>query len=145
VLSVDFDPKAIAHARRYFRAANVKYDVADIRKDLPSGQFDNIVWDGAIEHFTEEEIAALMTQIRARLKSSGVHSGYTIIEEAHGKGHHEHEYEFKSREDLARILKPHFRNVLVLQTDYPSRRNLYWFASDSELPFDAEWPHMLRA
>lgn len=143
VLSVDLDPKAIAHAKRLYRAPNVTYKVADIRKDLPEGSFDNIIWDAAIEHFTESEIEDLIGGIRVRLKSGGVLSGYTIIEEEH-KSHHDHEYEFKSREDLARILKPYFRNVLVFQTDYPTRRNLYFFASDGALPFDSSWPHALR-
>jgi len=144
VTSLDFDPKAIAHARKHFKAPNVTYLLADIRKDLPPGPFDNIIWDAAIEHFTEEEIASIIRQIRGRLRDLGTLSGYTLIEEQDHKGHHEHEYEFKSREDLARVLKPHFKNVLVLQTDYPTRKNLYYFASDAPLPFDPEWQSGLR-
>lgn len=145
VISLDFDPKAIAHAQKNFRAPNVTYRVADIRKDLPAGPFDNILWDAAIEHFTEEEIAAIIGGIRERLAVRGMLSGYTIIEEDHGKAHHEHEYEFKSRQDLMRVLQPHFKNVLVWQTDYPTRKNLYFFASDGVLPFDAQWPLALRS
>ena len=144
VHSVDFDPKAIAHAKRHFRAPNVTYAVADIRKDLPPGPFDNIIWDAAIEHFTEAEIGRLIGEIRRRLKTGGILSGYTLVKEEH-KAHHDHEYEFESPEDLARVLKPHFRNVLVWQTNYPTRRNLYFFASDSTLPFDTQWPGVLRA
>lgn len=143
VHSVDFDPAAIAHANRYFKAPNVTYGVADIRASMPSGTFDNVIWDAAIEHFTEAEIARLMRDIRKRLRPGGVLSGYTILEEAHEQ-HHEHEYEFKSKADLARFLTPHFENVLVLQTSYPKRRNLYFFASDAVLPFDEDWEHALR-
>lgn len=141
--SIDFDPAAIAHAQKNFRAPNVSYTTGDIRKDLPSGAWDNIIWDAAIEHFTEIEIALLMNAIRQRLKQGGTLSGYTILE-AEQKQHHDHEYEFKSKQDLARMLKPHFQNVLVWQTDYPTRRNLYFFASDGPLPFDEHWPQALR-
>lgn len=135
VHSLDFDPKAIAHARQHFRAPNVTYTVTDIRQSLPAGPFDNVIWDAAIEHFTEAEIAGLIASIRQRLKPQGALSGYTLIE-ADEKQHHDHEYEFKSKEDLARMLRPHFKHVRILQTDYPTRKNLYFFASDGPLPFD---------
>lgn len=145
VHAVDFDPAAIAHARRHFRAPNVAYDVADIRTAMPAGTYDNVIWDAAIEHFTEAEIAAVMRGIRERLRPGGVLSGYTILEEEdHAKQHHEHEYEFRSKADLARFLTPHFAEVLVFQTDYPTRRNLYFYASDAPLPFDPGWPDAVR-
>ena len=143
VKSVDFDPDAIGHARRNFDAANVTYALADIRKSIPPGTFDNVIWDAAIEHFTQDEIGTLVREIRQRLKPQGVLSGHTVFEETFEQ-HPEHEYEFKSKDDLARFLTPHFANVLVFQTVYPSRRNLYFFASDGGLPFDPSWPDALR-
>jgi protein-L-isoaspartate O-methyltransferase len=143
VSSVDFDRAAIAHARRNFDAPNVTYEVADVRTQMPAGTYDNVIWDAAIEHFTEEEIGALMVAIRERLGARGILSGYTVIEDSF-EHHPDHEYEFKSKQDLARFLAPHFANVLVLETGYPSRKNLYFFASDAELPFDASWADGLR-
>jgi cyclopropane fatty-acyl-phospholipid synthase-like methyltransferase len=141
MLSVDFDPKAIAHARRHFRAENITYEVADIRYQMPEGVFDNIVWDAAIEHFSEIEIADLMVNIKKRLTASGILSGHTIIERADGKKMlPHHEYEFKSKEDLARFFQPHFRNVKVFETAYSDRRNLYFWASDGIVPFMPDWP-----
>jgi len=116
----------------------VTYEVADIRQNLPDGPFDNIIWDAAIEHFTEEEIGRIMREIHAPLCPHGVLSGYTIIEQGQRKMHDEHEYEFKSKEDLARFFSPHFHNVLILQTNYPTRQNLYFFASDSALSLDKD-------
>jgi ubiquinone/menaquinone biosynthesis C-methylase UbiE len=75
MLSVDFDPKAIAYARKHFRVQNVTYRLADIRTQMPEGIFDNIVWDAAIEHFTESEIADLMANIKKRLTPTGTLSG----------------------------------------------------------------------
>src|SRR5205807_4059621 len=140
IVSTDFDPDAIRSARRNFHAPNVSYQVADIRTQMPQGTFDNVVWDAAIEHFTQEEIRELMTAIKSRLASGGVLSGYTIVEREAGKSHHEHEYEFKSKEDLLRLLQPYFRNTRIFETIYPSRHNMYFFAGDGELPFDEAWP-----
>jgi SAM-dependent methyltransferase len=121
----------------------VAYETADIRTSLPAGPFDNVIWDAAIEHFSEEEIRGLVAGIRERLRPDGVLSGYTVLEEA-GKQHPDHEYEFRTKADLARFLTPHFANVLVFETAYPTRRNLYFFASDAALPFDPSWPDSLR-
>ena len=144
VVAVDFDPSAIAHAQANFKAPNVRYVCADIRGGMPIGDFTNVVWDAAIEHFTQDEMIGIFDNIKARLaKANGVLSGYTIIERSHGKSLEHHEYEFKSREELADLLKRFFAHVAVIQTttrDYMEvRDNLYFFASDGQVPFGAEW------
>jgi cyclopropane fatty-acyl-phospholipid synthase-like methyltransferase len=139
-LSVDFDPKAIDYARKHFRAENVTYELADIRTQMPNGIFDNIVWDAAIEHFTETEIADVMANIKQRLTPTGILSGFTIVERSDGKKMlPHHEYEFKSKDDLARFFRPHFQNVKVFETIYPDRHNLYFWASDGIIPFMEGW------
>jgi SAM-dependent methyltransferase len=139
ILSVDFDPKAIAYAKRNFRTDNVTYLLADIRTQMPEGVYDNVIWDAAIEHFTETEIARLMVNIKRRLTDDGILSGFTIVERLDGKKSlSHHEYEFKSKDDLARFLQPHFRNVKVFETIYPDRHNLYFWASDATIPFMSE-------
>jgi hypothetical protein len=109
-----------------------------VRKGLPAGPFDNIVWDAAIEHFTEVEIDKLLREIVSLLGSDGILSGYTLTEAADGKkGNALHEYEFKNKEDLRRFFTPHFKFVKVWETIYPTRHNLYFAASQSEIsPFD---------
>lgn len=140
VIGIDFDPNAIKFARKnYGRAGNIKFVVGDIRKDIPDGPFNNIIWDAAIEHFTEIEIQGLVGRIKSVLEVDGILSGYTIVEPDHGGKHlHQHEYEFHNKEDLARFLSPHFKNVQVFSTVYPDRKNLYFYASDSSLPFERE-------
>ncbi len=148
IISVDFDAGAIAHAKRNFRAPNVDYRCADIRIDMPEGTFDNIVWDAAIEHFTLEETAKLLLDMKRRLGSNGVLSGYTLVEKPTGKSLEHHEYEFKSKEELAGILKRHFANVRVFENisndEFERRHNLYFYASDGRLPFDPDWPEVVR-
>ncbi len=139
--SVDFDPQAIAYANRHYSLPNVRFEVADIRTNLPAGDYDNIVWDAAIEHFTESEIESIMPGLKARLaKRRGVLSGHTIVERPDGKKSLEqHEYEFKSKEDLLRFIAPHFKNATVFETIFPERHNLYFWAGDGDIPFTAGW------
>lgn len=141
VVACDFDRGAIDTARRANAAPNITHVLADIRTDMPAGRYDNVVWDAAIEHFTPEEINLVLLAVRARLVTGGVLTGYTIVERADGqKSLSHHEYEFKGKEDLRRVLAPHFANVTVFETHHPERRNLYFWASDGVLPFSPQWP-----
>lgn len=137
IVALDLDAEAIQSAGRYYVAPNLHYAVADIRTQMPDELFDNIVWDASLEYFTEAEIEQLMRDIKARLGVDGVLSGYSIVQNYR---HDEHKYIFRSKEDLLGFLQPYFRNVRIFETRYPSRHNLYFFASEGGLPFDAEWP-----
>lgn len=143
IIACDFDPMAIATAKKKNAAPNIEYVLADIRTAMPDGKFNNVVWDGAIEHFTPTEIAQILANIVSRLTNDGILSGYTIVERPNGKSLSHHEYEFKSKEDLARFLTPHFKNVTVFETVYPERHNLYFWASNGSLPFRPDWPRTL--
>lgn len=144
VIACDFDPKAIDTARRKNAAPNVEFVLADIRNAIPDGAFENIVWDAAIEHFTPDEIQRILKDIKSRLTSDGILSGYTIVEKSDGtKSLSHHEYEFKSKEDLLRFFTPYFKKATVFETMYPSRHNLYFWASDSSLPFRSDWPNAI--
>ncbi|MDB6092566.1 MAG: hypothetical protein JWM32_128 [Verrucomicrobia bacterium] len=141
VIACDFDPRAIKTAIRKNGAPNVTYVLADIRTDMPAGKFSTVVWDAAIEHFTQEETTKIIRDIRTRLTDGGILTGYTIVAlEGGEKMLVHHEYEFKSKDDLADFLAPHFRNVTVFETAFPMRRNLYFWASDGPLPLTPGWP-----
>ena len=134
IIAIDFDKDAIPHAKRYNSAPNISYVQGDIRDGLPAGPFDNIVWDAAIEHFTEIEISKVLQELVVRLGGDGILSGYTIVEAADGrKGNALHEYEFKDKEDLRRFFTPHFAFVKVWETIYPTRHNLYFVASQAPI------------
>ena len=144
IIACDFDPKAISVAITKNHAPNVKFIIADIRTNMPDGKFENIIWDAAIEHFTPLEITEIMINIKKRLVSDGVLSGYTIVEKPDGKMQNpHHEYEFLNMSDLKRFLTPHFKNVKVFETIYSTRHNLYFWASDNTLPFDENWEHSI--
>lgn len=140
VIACDFDPSAIKLAKKHNKAPNITYILADIRTNMPHGKFDNIIWDASIEHFKEEEIFSIMTQIKNRLLPEAILSGHTILERADGvKQLEQHEYEFKNQDDLKRFLTPYFKNVIVFETNHPERDNLYFWASDATLPFSSNW------
>jgi SAM-dependent methyltransferase len=142
VVACDFDPAAIATATRKNQAPNLTFVLADIRSAMPIGTFENIVWDAAIEHFTPDEIAAIMIDIKARLTPNGVLSGYTIAAQAGGqKQLVHHEYEFPDKEDLLRFLTPYFAHAVVFETFSVGRHNLYFYASDGVVPFSSKWRH----
>ncbi len=149
VVAVDFDQGAIHHARRRNAAPNIRYEIMDIRYELPSGDYDNVIWDAAIEHFTDEEIQAILTRIKSRLKhGTGLLSGYTLLERESGVKHiPQHEREFRSKADLMSFLTKHFSHAAVFETVYPERVNLYFYASDIEhvIPFAGSHPRFLWA
>lgn len=137
IVGIDFDKGAIREANRNRLNANTSFILGDIRYAIPDGPFDNVVWDAAVEHFTESEIQSLVTRIKQVMTPGGVLSGYTVTEAGHGHKHlHQHEYEFHDKADLARFLKPHFRKVHVYETVFPNRTNLYFYATDGLLPHE---------
>jgi hypothetical protein len=100
--------------------------------------------DAALEHFTKDEMKNILENIKERLSNFGVFSGYTIVEKESGqKSLEHHEYEFKSKEDLLEVLKPYFNNIIVFETIYPERHNLYFWASDGSIPFKEGWENMI--
>lgn len=144
ITAVDFDETAIDHAVKNNKAQNIHFKVADIRYDMPEGLYDNIIWDAAIEHFTQQEITDLMKKIKSRLNTRGTLSGYTIAKRKDGiKSLKQHEYEFVSKEDLFRFLVPWFKKVKVFETIYTNRHNLYFWCSDHEIPFELGWGAMI--
>lgn len=145
VWACDFDEKAIHNAKRKYAVDNIEFKVADIREDIPieleGEKITNVIWDAAIEHFTPDEIYAIMLKIKEVLSAKGgVLSGCTIVEREK-KSLEQHEYEFKDKEDLKRFLTPYFANVIVFETIYDDRHNLYFWASDGNIPFSKTWSH----
>ena len=147
VIAVDFDPSAIANAQRRNRHPKVQFLCADIRTETPEGRFTNVIFDAAIEHFTEPEIDRILTNISERLGEQGVLAGYTLVERGSGKKHLEHhEREFAGKADLLRSLERAFPHVTIFETVHPERTNLYFYASHkaSCIPFDSSNPAFLR-
>lgn len=142
VIACDFDIEALQTARIKNSAPNVEFIVADIRQSIPAGQYDNIIWDDAIEQFSLPEINAIFLEIKSRLAPSGIFSGHTTVENPDVKAPTHYKHEFKSKEELVDVLKAHFKTATVFESIFPSRynpHNLYFWASDDVIPFDPQW------
>jgi SAM-dependent methyltransferase len=148
VIAVDFDPAAIGHAQRRNRHPKVQYLCADIRKEMPGGRFTNVIFDAAIEHFTEPEIDRLLADISERLGEEGVLAGYTLVARGTDKKHLEHhEREFTGKADLLQVLERAFPHVTIFETVHSERTNLYFYAAHdaSRIPFDPSNRAFLRS
>jgi SAM-dependent methyltransferase len=146
VVAIDQNEATIAHARTNHSADNIEYGLCNIIENLPVGEFDNVmefdnvIWDDAIAVFSRREISQILKLLKAKMKMDGVLSGCThsIHPDAPNLYPHFKSF-FDSRDDLAALFSSDFKNVKVFETVYPSRHNLYFFASDGVLPFDPGW------
>jgi SAM-dependent methyltransferase len=148
IVAVDFDPRAIEMAQRFHQRPNIRYEIMDIRESFPKGPFETVIWDGAIEHFTVEEIDEIMEKMRQTMTSNARLLGYTVAESATAPHLPTHETHFEGIAHLGGLLKRYFKNVRVFErlhpTLSPARHNLFFYASDGPVPFDQEWEHGLR-
>lgn len=136
VLAVDIDPQVIEIAQRNHGRENIEFRVADIIKHMPEGIYDNIVWDSALEYFEAAEISMLMKKISQRLAPNGVLSGHVIIQKKFNDGQ---KFAFQSEADLLSFMEPCFSHVKTVESIHQGRRNLYFYAGMSSLPFDGDW------
>jgi 2-polyprenyl-3-methyl-5-hydroxy-6-metoxy-1,4-benzoquinol methylase len=134
VLGVDFDKSAVDYAnKKWEKFSNCSFQVQDIRNPkIKKGAFDVCLWDAAIEHFTQEEMVQILTSIKSALTQDGVLHGSTN-KKSEIKGHHEHEYEFETLEELKKLVSKYFKHVKVWQREHSDRTNFYFRCSDKIL------------
>jgi SAM-dependent methyltransferase len=132
IVAIDMDSEAIASARRSFSTGNIEFVAGDIRRDMPNEQFDNVVWDASLEYFTAEEIGRLLAGVKQLLRPGGILSGQVQLLKTQAD---EHSHIFRSTADLVQFFVPHFQNLRLVETRYPSRHNVYFYASDAALSF----------
>jgi SAM-dependent methyltransferase len=141
IVAIDIDSRAIEIARRLHQAKNIHYEVMDCRTSLPEGPFDVVVWTPSIFAYTVDEVHGLMEKLRRVISKNAHLCGWTAVE-TNERGPEILWYDMKS---LAERLKQHFKNVCAFErvhpTIQPPRHELFFFASDGILPFDAEWSH----
>lgn len=131
--AVDRDETAIAHARKWHSLPNLTFHRADVVADpFPGTNYDVVCWDGAIEHFSAEQIRAILEKCAAVLsKPDGILCGYTMIERDDGPSHPDHQHEFTSSKQLEAVIRSVFPHVGTIETVYPERHNVYWRAAFS--------------
>jgi SAM-dependent methyltransferase len=140
VVAIDRDSEAIRFATRYNAASNVRYVQGDVTDPLPEGPFDNVIWDATIQYFELDEIRAVCRSVRNVLAANGVLSGYTIVEPATAPLFEYHHTRFADASDLVALLGSEFQAVRVVETRYPARHNLYFFAAADDSSFSEQLP-----
>jgi SAM-dependent methyltransferase len=105
--AVDVDPTAIAVARERNAATNIDYHLADATKGFPGEEYDVVVWDGAIGHFSPGDLDAMLVRIDTALVSGGTFVG----SESLGREGSDHFQFFATLDDLLQALRPRFPGV----------------------------------
>jgi SAM-dependent methyltransferase len=143
VIGLDANGDAVAHARRVNAAPNVSYVQGDIRADLPSGPFDNVIWDAALTHFSDEEVERVLGGVRRVLRPGGVLSGHTDYEA--GIDYSYAVTQLPDSESLADVLGRVFEHVYIRRSEDGPRVNYYFFCSDraDALAFSPQHPDVL--
>lgn len=127
--AMDFDEAAIRHARRYHSHAKISYHVRDaVHQDFPSSRYDVVSWDGALAHFSWNEIQIIMAKIKAVIGTSGVLTGYEEIEQEE-RVSWDHKIALKSVGNLRDLLREYFPYVGTLQSYSAGRQNAYFRCS----------------
>lgn len=130
--AVDIEPSAISTARRLNPGVNIDYRVLDaVREDFPASRYDVIVWDGAIGHFSNQDMATMLKKISRALSPDGIFVG----SESLGTEGDDHLQHFATESDLAAVFRPYFKHVLIRTNSYPipggQRWEAYWRCANS--------------
>lgn len=131
--AVDIEVDAIEAARALNGGANVQFHVLDATTDaFPRDQYDVIVWDGALGHFSPLTTELMFRKIKTALSPKGVFCG----SESLGEEGSDHLQFFASAEELGRVLAKHFAVVQVFSSDYRlnsgyGRREAFWRCAQS--------------
>lgn len=114
--AIDIEPSSIGQAKQYNQSTNINYQILDaVNQPFPRAEYDVIVWDGAIGHFSAETTNRMLEKISSSLKSEGVFVG----SESLGLEGHDHLQFFHSLNDLYLLFKPHFKYIQLRQIKYP--------------------------
>ena len=130
--AIDIEPSAIRSARRRNSAANIRFFVRNaIEEPFPASEYDVIVWDGAIGHFSATDADRVLRKIRIALRPGGLFIG----SESLGREGHDHFQFFDELDDIRGTLSRHFPIVELREETYSlgsgekPRREVYWRCS----------------
>lgn len=132
--AIDIDPAAIRIAKRDNQRANVTYYLTDAIADpFPRRQYNVVVWNGAIGHFTVNDTKTVLEKIRSALPQDGLFVG----SESLGHEGSDHLQFFTSATDLAELLHSEFPHVWTKTLRYRVfnteiiRNEAHWRCSNS--------------
>jgi len=141
IVSIDIDQKALDRGKKrrnkykylqdnhYFIKADVEKESIkeiidqNLKKDI---SFDVVLFNGAIEHFNENQIDFILSSVLKSMKNKALFFCYTIIEKDEpGEHFHHHEFFFKSKEHLENIIQKYFKSTRTYENLVNDRHNIY--------------------
>lgn len=129
---IDIEPSAIQYAVKENAAENVKYHLLDaVEMDFPAPEYDVIVWDGAIGHFSPETLDKVLSKIADSLAVDGVFVG----SESLGLEGSDHMTRFHELKDFGKLFSKYFSYIELQSQDYRIgngflRSEAYWRCSN---------------
>ncbi|MBU2473240.1 MAG: class I SAM-dependent methyltransferase [Candidatus Omnitrophica bacterium] len=127
--AVDRNNKALTLAKCEHPHLVITHHKIDIlREPFPDSGYDMVCFFEAIEHFSSQNAAGILKEIKQSLKPGGVLVGPTpLIEpEMRGKGNFEHANEFIESHSLETFLAEVFTDVETFETYHPNRKTIYF-------------------
>lgn len=118
IVACDLDEEAIKTANHIHRKDNVRYIVADFKKNMPCKNTDltNVIWDASINFFNDDEKKELLSEIAQRLnRKKGILSGLAVVEIPGKKTWKEFHSAFRNEEELRVLLGLFFKRVKVFR------------------------------
>lgn len=133
--ALDVELSAIKAAETDNGASNVHYFLADaVLQDFPSNNYNVVVWDGAIGHFSNGDINRMLKKIVKAMRPDGIFVG----SESLGHEGADHLTVFETIEDVFNLFKPFFKYIQLRQVDYELkwthgfiRKEVYWRCSNA--------------
>jgi ubiquinone/menaquinone biosynthesis C-methylase UbiE len=134
--AIDVEESAVSHAERYHAHPKINYVKGDaVAEPFPSVEYDAVIWNGAIGHFSKVDTAIMLRKICESLKPSGVFVG----SESLGTEGHDHYQFFADEFAVQKLFKPYFRYVMTRTVNYTigarrdfARREVFWRCSDCQ-------------
>jgi SAM-dependent methyltransferase len=133
--AIDIEKTAIDYAKRFNKSKKITYFLYDIiKKNLPRSNYNKIVLNGALGHFSHFNNDILLKKI-----SKGLHKeGLFIGSEALGRDGDDHLQIFRNKDEMRKMLKVYFKYVYINVIHYPikpyynqKRSEAYWIASNT--------------
>jgi hypothetical protein len=93
-------------------------------------KFDVVLFNAAIEHFTEQDLEKIFIYIKSNINTESVVFGYTLVEKNNEDSFDHHLQFFSNLDDLNSKINKFFINVKCFESIDADRHNLYFIASD---------------
>ena len=125
---IDIEPSAIQTAKKNNSDKKIRYHLMDaVQATFPEKEYDVIVWDSAIGHFSPLTLDIMLKKIKAALHQDGIFAG----SESLGSEASDHLTEFETLDDFGKLFSKYFKFVEVYSISYKindkfTRHEAFW-------------------